>query len=156
MTARLAVATAAAILLASKSFAQTVYVDANLTTGGNDGSSWTDAFQGPNGLQDALSVSVAGNDIFVADGTYVPAAGGSRYASFRLQNNVRILGGFAGGESSPDARPAFGVAESILSGDMAGDDAMGGSRAENSFHVVRTDSTDATAVLDGFTIRGGN
>ncbi|QDV05865.1 hypothetical protein Poly30_13680 [Planctomycetes bacterium Poly30] len=157
MTSRFAAAAAVAALFASTSFAQTIYVDANLATGANDGSSWADAFQGPSGLQGALAVSAAGDDIFVADGTYVPAAVGSRGTSFRLQNDVRILGGFAGGESSPDARPAFGVAESILSGDLAGDDTSSPvSRAENSYHVVRTTGTNATAVLDGFTIRSGN
>ncbi len=129
MTAHFVVAAAAASLLASAASAQTVYADANLTTGANDGSTWADAFQGPSALQDALAVVVAGEDIFVADGTYVTGAPGSRAMSFRLQNNVRILGGFAGGETSPDARPAYGVAESILTADLAGDDASGGSMA---------------------------
>ncbi len=155
MTAHLIAAAAAATLFASTASAQVHYADANLTTGANDGSSWDNAFQGPSSLQDALAIVAAGEDIYVADGVYIPSTTGARAVSFRLRNDVRIFGGFAGGESSPDARPAFGTAESILSADLLGDDATGGSNAENSFHVVRTNSTDSTAVLDGFTCSGG-
>ncbi|MFT5734992.1 MAG: hypothetical protein ACJA2W_001951 [Planctomycetota bacterium] len=156
MTARFVVAAAAASLLASTAAADTIYADAGLASGAGDGTSWTNAFQGASAVQDALAVAVAGDDIYVAGGTYVTAAVGMRALSFRLANNVRIFGGFAGGESSPDARPAFGVAESILSADLAGDDASGGSRAENAFHVIRTNGTNSTAVIDGFTVSGGN
>ncbi|QDV08295.1 hypothetical protein Poly30_38320 [Planctomycetes bacterium Poly30] len=156
MTARFALAAVAATFLASTASAQTLFADANLTTGANDGSSWSNAFQGPDALQSALAIAVPGNDIFVADGTYVPAAVGARATSFRLANDVRIFGGFAGGETSPDGRPAFGTAVSILSADLAGDDATGGSRAENAYHVVRTGGTNSTAILDGFTLQGGN
>ena len=155
MTAHLIAAAAAATLLASTASAQVLYADANLTTGANDGSSWDNAFQGPGSLQDALAIVAPGEDVYVADGLYLPTDTGSRTVSFRVRNDVSIYGGFAGGEASPDARPAFGTAESILSGDLLGDDATGGSNAENSFHVVRTQGTNSSAVLDGFTCTGG-
>ncbi len=146
-----------ASLLAVPSLAQTVYVDGNLTTGLNDGSSWADAHQGPDGLQVALNATTGGERLFVADGTYIPAAVGMRAISFRLRSNVEIYGGFLGGESDPDQRPAFGLAPSILSADLAGDDGMtGGSIAENSYHVLRSTGANATAVLDGFVVTGGN
>ena len=153
LTARLA----PSLVLLGAAGAQTVYVDANLTTGANDGSSWADAHQGIDGLQVALNAATAGTDLYVADGTYRANATGNRATSFRLRNNVAIYGGFAGGEGSPDERPAFGTAPSILTADINGDDGPGFTGyAENAYHVVRTPGTDETAVLDGFTITGGN
>ncbi|MDO8628897.1 MAG: right-handed parallel beta-helix repeat-containing protein, partial [Phycisphaerales bacterium] len=44
-----------------------------------------------------------------------------------------------------------------LSGDLNGDDGPDfANNGENSYHVVTGSGTDATAILDGFTIRGGN
>jgi len=152
LTARLA----PSLVLLGAAGAQTVYVDANLTTGANDGSSWADAHQGIDGLQVALNAATAGTDLYVADGTYRANATGNRATSFRLRNNVAIYGGFAGGEGSPDERPAFGTAPSILTADINGDDGPGFTGyAENAYHVVRTPGTDETAVLDGFAIAGG-
>jgi hypothetical protein len=90
----------------------------------------------------------------VADGTYKPTATATRTISFVLESGVEIYGGFAGGEASLSQRdPALNVA--ILSGDLAGDDG-GGMLAENSYHVVRGGGANATAILDGFTVTGGN
>ena len=141
------------------------YVDAN-APGNNDGSSWTNAYHC---LQDALADSNA-HLILVADGTYKPDQGGGntagdRNASFVLKNGVAIYGGFAGfGAPDPDARD-IKLYETILSGDLAGNDAYVAdpcnlltepTRAENSYHVVEGGSTDRTAILDGFTITAGN
>ena len=148
-------ASLALLALSSTAAAGTLFVDANLATGGNDGSSWADAYQGQDGLQAALAASVSGDEIFVAEGTYRPTASGNRIVAFVLKNGVEIYGSFAGGESSPAERPEFGMAPSILSADLNGND---GSNIinDNSFHVVRASSVIATAVLDGFEIRGGN
>lgn len=139
---------------------KTVYVDAD-ATGNNDGSSWTDAY---NLLQDGLATACEGDEIRVAQGFYKPDQGGgntsgSREAAFQLKNGVTIKGGYAGfGETEPDACDVE-VYETILSGDLAGDDVgdlFDGSRAENSYHVVTGSGTDSSAVLDGFTITAGN
>ena len=146
-----------ALALLGAASAQTVYVDANLTTGANDGSSWANAHQGTDGLQVALNAATGGEEIFVAQGTYRANNTGNRATSFRMRNNVELYGGFAGGESSPDERPAFGTAPSILTADVNGDDGPNfAGYAENAYHVVRTPGTDASAVLDGFTVTGGN
>ncbi|MEM9380168.1 MAG: right-handed parallel beta-helix repeat-containing protein [Planctomycetota bacterium] len=146
-----------ALLLVPAAAAQTVHVDADLTTGAGDGTSWADAYQGTDGLQAALNASAPGQTIFVAEGVYRTSASGSRSASFLLRTGVEVYGGFVGAESSPDERPAFGAAPSVLTADLNGDDAPNfGNRGDNGFHVVRTQSTNATAVLDGFEIRGGN
>lgn len=135
--------------------AGTLYVDAALGSGANDGSSWANAFQGPDGLQAALAASVFGDQIFVADGSYRTTSTGSRTISFGLKNGVELYGGFLGGESSPAERPPFWTAASTLDGDLAGDDGLS-QFGDNSFHLVTTAGTNATAVLDGFVIRGGN
>ena len=113
------------------------------------------AFQGPHGLQAALAAAVAGDQVFVAEGTYLASATGARGASFTLADGVEVYGSFLGTESSPAERPPFGTAPSVLSGDLNGDDGLGAT-GENSFQVVDGGGANASAVLDGFEVRGGN
>ncbi|UCD30168.1 MAG: right-handed parallel beta-helix repeat-containing protein, partial [Planctomycetota bacterium] len=138
-----------------------IYVDAD-ASGANNGSSWTDAL---NYLQDALMIASEGDEIRVAQGFYRPddfvlslRPNLGRMETFQLKNGVAIKGGYAGfGEPDPNARD-IEMYEAILSGDLNGDDGTGPhwDRLENSYHVVTTSGTDETAVLDGFTIAGGN
>ena len=107
-------------VLALEARAQTiVYVDAD-ATGGNDGTSWEDAFIN---LQDALGAAGAGDEVWVASGTYYPDRGlgatpGDRSARFRLQSGVALFGGFSGAETQRLQRnPA--VYPTVLSGDIA-------------------------------------
>ncbi len=145
-----------ALLLAAlplPALAGTRYVDAGLTTGLNNGTTWADAHRGPQGLQAALAASVAGDEIWVADGLYTPSAG-TRTVSFQLKNGVTVYGGFAGGEASVAQRnPLLNVA--ILSGDLAGNDTSL-VFTDNSYHVLNGNNTNSTAVIDGFTVTGGN
>jgi len=141
-------------------------------TGANDGSSWADAYKY---LQDALTdanSAVKPVEIRVAQGIYKPDQSsadpngtGDRTATFQLINGVAIKGGYAGfGEPDPNARN-IDFYETILSGDLADNDADVNEarellddpcRAENSYHVVCSYIADANAVLDGFTITSGN
>jgi len=92
--------------------------------------------------------------IWVAEGRYVPTAGDSRNASFALQHGVFLFGGFDGGETRFDERDVA-VNETILSGDIG----VQGQTDDNSVHVVtclHEAGCDATAVLDGFTVRDGH
>jgi parallel beta-helix repeat protein len=148
-------ALAALLALAPGALAGTLHVDAALTTGANDGSSWANAFRGQDGLQAALAAAVSGDRVFVAQGVYRPNALGDRTDAFRMASGVEIYGGFAGGESDPAQRPPLGTAVSVLSGDLAGNDGSG-VLSDNAYHVVRAGGADASAVLDGFTITGGN
>lgn len=133
-----------------------VYVNANLSTGANDGSSWADAFQGSSGLQAALAVTSPGDSVYVAEGTYRPTELGDTEESFWMQDEVAWYGGFLGGEASPAERPPFDSAPSILLGDLLGDDANGpGSFDDNSGHLVRSQGNPETTILDGFRIVGG-
>jgi len=136
----------------------TIYVDAD-ATGANDGSRWADAF---NYLQDALAVASSSDEIWVAQGIYKPDEGvgitpGDREATFQLKNGVAVKGGYAGfGQPEPNARD-IDAYETILSGDLLGNDGPDfANNSENSYHVVTGSWTDETAVLDGFTITAGN
>jgi len=142
------------LLLAAPAAAGTLHVDAQLASGLNDGSSWADAYQGSAGLQNALAVAVSGDDVFVAEGTYRPTEAGTRTVAFALKNGVTLYGSFLGGEASPAERPPFGTADSILDGDLMGDDGSG-LFGDNSFHLITTVGTNATAVIDGFVVRAG-
>ena len=124
------------------------YVNA-AAIGTNDGSSWANAYTS---LQSALTAAIAGDEIWVASGTYRPTTTTNRSLGFALKNGVGIYGGFLGGETSRAQRdPAAHV--TILSGDIG----TAGNTSDNSYHVVTADSTvTASAVLDGFTISGGN
>ena len=147
-------------------YVKVYYVDAD-AKGNNNGTSWTDAY---NYLQDALARALYVDEIWVAEGIYKPdqrrgIAGGNREATFQLINGVPVKGGYAGfGEPDPNARD-IKLYETILSGDIAGNDGEvhdpcdllnDPCRAENSYHVVTGSDCDESALLDGFTITGGN
>ncbi|MBE0638799.1 MAG: hypothetical protein IH598_09785, partial [Bacteroidales bacterium] len=141
-------------------------------TGSNDGTSWNDAFTS---FQAGLDVATFGNQIWVAAGTYKPDSAydltnSSRYYHFRMIEGVRIYGGFAGTETAVSQRTDFGIGganETLLSGDLNGNDVVTGSGAtlsitnnsENCYHVFYHPNgyvLTNTALLDGFTIKGGN
>ena len=132
------------LLVSSAAQAQTIrYVDAD-ATGANDGTSWTSAFTD---LQTALTAAASGDELWVAEGTYTPTAGTDREATFQLINGVALYGGFDGTETSRDERD-WTLHKAILSGDIG----TIGVGTDNSYHVMTGSDTDATAILDGFTI----
>lgn len=133
-----------------------LYVDAR-ATGNNDGRCWLHAF---NDLQDALDearIDPAVTEIWVAQGVYHPdRATGDRAQAFELVEGVHIFGGFAGTETAKHQRNKDPITnQTILSGDLADDDATTGSRTDNSFHVVRGAGLTRQTILDGFSISGG-
>ncbi|MHC4297666.1 MAG: right-handed parallel beta-helix repeat-containing protein [Planctomycetota bacterium] len=147
-------------------YGRAIYVDHDVA-GANNGSSWADAYWC---LQDALAGAQPGDEIRVAQGTYRPdqrvfktrggsrvESSGDRTATFRLINAVTIKGGYAGfGQPDPDVRD-IELYETILSGDLNGDDRPGfANNAENSYHVVTGSGANETAVLEGFTVTAGN
>ncbi|MHC4546631.1 MAG: hypothetical protein ACYSYL_19305, partial [Planctomycetota bacterium] len=172
------------VVMACTTAGEIIYVDDD-ANGLNEGSSWTDAYNNlQDALADANS-SAKPVEIRVAQGIYEPAPPpppgdgpgdgpgpgvvdwsnsqdseilpGDRTATFHLINGVSIKGGYAGlDEPDPNAKDIRKY-ETILSGDLYGyfyPDYF--DYDENSYHVVTGSSTNATAVLDGFTITSGN
>ncbi|MCH7840987.1 MAG: DUF1565 domain-containing protein, partial [Planctomycetes bacterium] len=135
---------------------QVVYVDVNATGPGQDGATWCTAYRD---LQDALAAANPGDAIRVAEGVYRPdRETGFRTRNFRLISGVALYGGYAGcGAADPNAQDNV-LYETILSGDLIGDDGPAfTNRGDNSYHVVTYDDPNATeVVLDGFTVSGGN
>ena len=125
-----------------------VYVKAS-AGGRGSGTSWADAMTR---LYDALSYASSGDQIWVAAGTYKPFYDSpARSDTFQLKDGVAIYGGFAGTETSLGQRnPNINI--TILSGDIG----IGGDPTDNIYHVVTANGISETAVLDGFTISGGN
>ena len=143
---KLAIAAVLCAWLSAAAQAAVIYVDADAVSGADDGTSWTDAYLD---LQSALTdpLLTSGDEIWVAEGIYKPTGDADRTVSFALVSNIDVYGGFDGtettlGERDPDLH------ETILSGDIAT-----GASSDNSFHVVIGASD---AVLDGFTVTGGN
>ncbi len=122
--------------------------------------SWEDACPE---LQTALDQAGAGDQIWVAVGTYTPSArtipDNPRSATFQLICGVEMYGGF---------NPYDEIDETVLTGDLDGNDAVGGepndpSRVDNSYNVVSSVRVApcskeglAAPILDGFAITAGN
>ncbi len=162
--------------------ASTLYVNAANNNAG-DGTDWNNAF---NKLQDALTLACnCGNisEIWVAQGTYYPSVGVDANESgtieplevtFQLCNNVKLYGGFSGnGTETMLTQRDVTANVTILSGDIdQNDDPFAPTvdsdnnpntpsqtdhiKGSNAYHVVVGSGTDATALLDGFTITSGN
>jgi predicted outer membrane repeat protein len=109
------------------------------------GDSWANACE----LQTALTNASAGYEIWAAAGTYKP--GTNREDTFQLMSGVALYGGFAGTETTREQRD-WEANLTVLSGDIG----VEADSSDNSYHVVTGSGVDATAVLDGFTVTGGN
>lgn len=137
-----------------------LFVDTDVATGGL-GQDWAGAMKD---LQLALVTAGLSNgavtEIWVAEGSYLPAEadlpGDPRTAGFDLVEGVTLYGGFSGDEANLEERdPAANP--TILTGDRLGDDAIGFQNFEdNLYNVLRGASLRDSAIVDGFTIRGGN
>ncbi len=150
----------------------TLYVNKNVSGGDQSGSSWDNAMPElaealkwarqnvENDLWDAGSPL----QIWVATGTYKPlyraadgqfeTSGSNRNNAFVLVRDVQLYGGFDPAHGIFDLThsriPPTATSGSILSGDI------NTSNTNDAYHVVIGTNALGTAVLDGFTITGGN
>lgn len=157
-----------------------IFVDDDARPGG-DGGSWETAF---NNLNDALRLAAltdAEDDIFVMVGTYSPADDDGtlpafdvltpgisatampvdmdpdrvdRASSFRLPDDVDIYGGFEDASQIRPEQRTGRAGDTILTGDLRGDDQMTGRQDDNAWHVVTVNGTGDIR-LDRLTITAG-
>lgn len=132
-----------------------IFVKAD-ATGNNDGTSWANAFTD---LSSTIANANNGEEIWVASGTYKPHAS-DRSVYFTIsQNDLKIYGGFDGTETQISDR-TIGMNETILSGDLQGNDVNTSDfvssyfnttrNADNSYHIINI--TGNNVLLDGLTI----
>jgi hypothetical protein len=98
----------------------------------------------------------SGSDAQTRGSAVPPSSGTDRAASFTLQSNVALYGGFAGNETLRDQRN-WTAHVTILSGDLLGNDdpANPSTRTDNSYHVLYANGVTG-ATVDGFTVTAGN
>jgi hypothetical protein len=149
------------ILLGVLFFSTKVYAAIRYVKPGSTGTapytSWATA---SNDLQAVINAAVAGDEIWVAAGTYLPNRRANaltvitvtdRDNAFILKNNVKIFGGFTGVETLQSQRNAASNL-TILSGDIGAT----GIDTDNCFHVVISAGAVGNAELNGFTVTKGN
>lgn len=156
-SAPIVTAVAAALVTTVGASAAIHHVDGTAAPGGG-GASWSNAHRF---LVDALAVVQPGDEVHVAQGEFrpdrsnaAPRGTGDRMATFALPGGVVLRGGYGGlGAANPDAQDPWGT-PTVLSGDLLGDDAAGGSNMENSAHVVTV--VGDGALLFGCHVVGGH
>lgn len=136
------------ITLAARTSAQTVWhVDDDAPAQG-DGLQWSSAFPA---LQSALDVAMHGDQIWVAQGRYLPSTPTNptdpRTATFRVSGQIALYGGFLGTETSVAQR-----AGSFRLTELDGDIGIADDPSDNAYHVV---TVMGTVTIDGFSIHGG-
>jgi len=130
-----------------------MYVDDDAAPGG-DGSSWANALDD---LRLAFAVARASGDVdelWIAQGVYTPSEFPG--IAFEPVGGLSVYGGFEGSEQTLEDRLPPQIYQTILSGDLAGDDAGGfDNREDNSATVVAMFEETEPIVLDGLTVSGG-
>ena len=123
---------------------RTIYVDANAPFT-STGQSWSQAYRD---LPSALAVSVSGDQINIAGGTYYPTTTTDRTKTFNLVSGVSIYGGYAGHNyMNPDTRN-LSAYPTTLSGNIGN----ASSNLDNSYTVVTAIAITTGTTIDGLTI----
>lgn len=119
------------------------------TGGTGTGTSWSNAF---GNLQDALTASNPGDQVWIAQGVYTPPNTGNRTISFAIKPNVRIYGGFAGTETSLTQRDSTLITRrTILSGEVQGD----GVDTNNVYNVIGIKDQNEPVYLNSLVVTKG-
>jgi hypothetical protein len=134
------------LMFCSISGQQVIYIKQD-ATGNSDGSSWDDAFTD---LQQALSSSEEGDELWIAQGTYFPTADADRSASFHMKSGQKWYGGFVGFEDNEKQR-RISRNPTVLSGNIGNIS----SSSDNSFTVVKAIDVDTSTLMNGIDIVDG-
>ena len=140
-------------------WADIIYVNPGGLDQVKDGTSWP---RGYPSLQNALATANPGDQIYVAAGTYHPDDFGgftntnNRENTFSLADQVEVYGGFPSPQGGTFSQRDPEVYRCFLSGDLTQDDFPDPDFSDNSLHVVTVEGDVTKALLDGFTITGGN
>jgi hypothetical protein len=138
------------LLSISAGYAQTIrYIKPD---GSGDGNSWATASAN---LQAIINASSAGDQVWVAAGTYKPGgnANTNRLISFSMKDGVAIYGSFGGSETTISERPASVTSaqpSTILSGELRAADNL----TDNINNIFVNTNLSSSAILDGFVITG--
>lgn len=145
----------AMLCVAANSLAADLYVSASQTATDADGSKGKPYAR----LHQAIAAAQPGDVIHLAEGKYLPLedADDARYSFFTIDKDLTLIGGYdaAFAENDPESY------ETILSGDMDGDDSYNrqtgicSNNEGNSYHVLYVNDGVALT-LRGVTVQGGN
>lgn len=138
-------------------FESPIFVNSS-ATGNNDGTNWANAYTD---LQDALQNAVTGSKIWIAKGVYKPSTSARNTYYVIDKEDLKIYGGFAGTEGQLGDR-ILGTNETILSGDVQGNDANVTDfysnydnitrKTDNTYRIVNITTAGNNLLLDGLTI----
>ena len=131
--------------------------------GDKSGSSWENALDEA-GFAAELRIAGPGTEFWVAKGSYRPSLDPAASTdAFVLRSGVSLYGGFAGAETAREDRN-WTDNVTVLTGDLEGNDTKdsngivqpNGIQGTNSRNVVRGEGCDVSAILDGFSVTGGD
>lgn len=118
--------------------------------GSMNGSSWANAYPG-NSLQNAITLSNSGDEVWVASGVYYTTTGTNRAISFSMKSGVAIYGSLTGTETAISQRNLTAGLSTTLSAEIG----IAGF-SDNSYHTISNSNLTTTAILDGFVVRDAN
>jgi alpha-amylase len=127
-----------------------IFVNQN-AQGLNNGTSWQNAYTSLEKAFAHAAYCQEFDEIWVAEGTYLPNSSDDRNISFILPEGVPIYGGFPSVGDPDWADRDFDTYHSILSADIG----LQGVATDNTFHVVRMPESSQQTILDGFQIKYG-
>lgn len=145
--------------------AQTIRYVKAVASGNSDGSNWNNASAD---LQAMIDVSAAGDEIWMAAGTYYPTTlitpdpnpgsptATDRDKAFVIKKNIKIYGGFNGSETVFSQRD-FNTNATIINGNIGN----GGVNTDNCYHLLYISTPvggnlNNSLVIDGIEFREGN